>query len=287
MNSNTVFIYENSIGSITFAYDGDYWIEEIDGASSIDVNISESKGIGQIGSTITEKNVEPRTISIDGAFFEPIQNNRQELIEIFSPQENGTFTVIQNNESWYLNVVNKKTPVISDGEGVQKFQLELYANYPYWRTTDSYSQQIAGLVPLFQFLFYTGGEWWISKYTDDYFYTIENKGNVPIEFVVTFTARNELENPEIYQVDTKKKISLRKKMEGGDRFVVSTIYGQRGVTFIDKNGVSSNGFKYLTVDSTLDMTLLPGDNLLRIDAKTNRESLSVSVQAPKGVVSGV
>lgn len=287
MNGETIVIYENSIGKIVFGYSNDFWIEEIDGVSNIDVNISDSKGIGQIGSTITEKNIEPRTISIDGSFIEPIIQNRKKLIEIFSPQENGTFTIIQNSESWFLDVVTRKSPIISNGVGIQKFQLELYASYPYWRTTTSYSQQIAGLVAMFRFPFYAGGEWWVSKYTDDYFHTIENTGNVPVEFKAVFVARSALDNPEIYQVDTRKKIALRKSMVAGDKFIVSTIYGQRGVIFIDKNGVSSNGFKYLTVDSTLDMTLLPGENLLRIDAQSNREGLSVRVEAPKGVVSGV
>ena len=67
---------------------------------------------------------------------------------------------------------------------------------------------------------------------------------------------------------------------------VSTIYGHKGVVCTSASGEVSNGFKYLSVDSDLSMTLRPGSNLLRIDA-VNREGLGVRIEAPEGVKSGV
>lgn len=287
MNETTRFIYENSIGTITFAYDSPFWITEIDGISSVDIDISASRSVRQIGSSISEQSVQPKVIPIDGAIYEPLDANRAKLIDVIAPQQPATLTVIQGGESWYLDVVPQKTPNIMPGNGEQYFQMELYAAYPYWRTTASYASQIAGLIAMFKFPFFTGGNWWISKYSDSYFTTITNRGNVPIEFKVVFTARSELVNPELYHVDTQKKILIRKTMIAGERIVVSTIYGERGVVAISANGVVTNGFKLLSVDSDLDMSLLPGDNLLRIDAAQNREGLSVRIEAPEGVKSGV
>ncbi len=285
MNEKTIFIYENKIGSLIFKYDSPLWITDIDGVSSVEIDISESRSPMQIGSIVTNESVKPRSFTLDGVTFDP-EGYRDEIIKIIAPQVPSTLTVVQNGESWYLDVIPKKTPEITPGNGLQAFQVSLYAAYPYWQTTKSHSSQIAGLIALFKFPFLTGEKWWISKFGESFFSTLENQGNVPIGFQVTFTARSATENPELYHVDTGKRILLRKSMVAGEKIVVSTIYGKKGVVCTSTNGEVSNGFKYLSVDSDLSMSLVPGSNLLRIDA-TNREALSVRISAPEGVKSGV
>lgn len=286
MNQNTVFIYENTIGRLVFQYDGQLWITDVDGMSSVEIDIAESRSTMQVGSSITSQNVRPRSFTMDGAIFEPIAAARERVLNIIAPQIPATLTMQQGGESWYLDVVPEKTPEITPGNGVQFFQTRLRAAYPYWRTTASYATQIAGLVAMFKFPFHTGGSWWISRYSDSYFASIENRGNVPVEFRVTFTARAALDNPELFHVDTGKRILIRKSMIAGERVSVSTIYGQKGVVCTSAAGEVSNGFKYLSVDSDLSMTLRPGSNLLRINA-VNREGLGVRIEAPQGVKSGV
>ena len=82
-----------------------------------------------------------------------------------APQIPATLTIEQNGESWYLDVVPTKTPEVTPGNGVQYFQT-LYAAYPYWRTTASYATQVAGLIAMFKFPFYTDDNWCISKFSD-------------------------------------------------------------------------------------------------------------------------
>ena len=286
MNENTTFIYENTIGRLVFQYGGQMWITDVDGMSSVEIDIAESRSTMQIGSSITSQNVRPRSFTLDGAIFEPIAAQRERILNIIAPQIPASLTIKQGGEEWYLDVVPEKTPEITAGNGVQFFQTRLRAAYPYWRTTASYATQIAGLVAMFKFPFNTGGSWWISRYSDSYFASVENRGNVPVEFRVTFTARAALDNPELYHVDTGKRILIRKSMIAGERVSVSTIYGHKGVVCTSASGEVTNGFKYLSVDSDLSMTLRPGSNLLRIDA-VNREGLGVRIEAPEGVKSGV
>ncbi|HBU12714.1 MAG TPA: hypothetical protein DEB31_08315 [Clostridiales bacterium] len=288
MNENTVFIYENSIGKLTFAYDSPLWITDVDGMSSVEIDIAENRSTMQIGASITGQSVRPRSFTIDGAIFDPIDTARKLVIAVLAPQIPSTLTVKQNGESWYLDVVPEKTPEITAGNGVQFFQTRLHAAYPYWRTTASLAQQVAGLVAMFKFPFNAAGRsFWLSQFSDSYFSTVENRGNVPVEFTVVFTARSALENPELYHVDTGKRILIRKSMTAGEKVIASTVYGQKGITCISAAGEITNGFKYLSIDSDLSMTLNPGENLLRIDAAANREGLGVRVEAPEGVVSGV
>lgn len=287
MNENTSFILESAIGKIEFAYASPFWISEIDGVSSVDIDISQSQSSGQVGSSIANQSVQPKAFTIDGAIFDPVQTNRRKLIEVVAPQTNATLTVKIGVDSWYLDVVPERTPDISPGNGMQNFQLRLYAAYPYWRSTTSYAHQVAGLTAMFKFPFFTGGKWWISKFNDSYFSEIENSGNVPIEFQVIFTARSALSSPELYHMGTRRRIKINKDMIAGERVIVSTMYGKKGVTCISASGETSNGFKYLSIDSDLSMSLIPGINLLRIDADSNREGLGARVEAPKEVRSGV
>lgn len=287
MNETTVFTYENSIGKITFSYASDFWISDIDGVSSIEVDISASRSTGQAGSSIAGQSVQPRPIPVDGYIYEPLDINRARLIEVIAPEVPATLTVFENGESWYLDVFPKKTPNILPGNGLQYFQMELYSAYPYWRSTKELASMAAGLVAMFEFPFFTGGTWWISKFSEDYFTVIENHGNVPIFPTIIFTARMELARPEIMHLESGKVIRFKNSMVTGERMIVTTLYGQQGVAHIDRYGNITNGFRYLTMESTLDMALLPGENTLRSDAASNRQGLGVTFQHAEGEKSGV
>ncbi|MEE0681380.1 MAG: hypothetical protein ACLVML_00760 [Candidatus Gastranaerophilaceae bacterium] len=287
MNENTVVIYENALGKLEFRHESAFWISDISGASSVDVDIAESRSAMQIGSSIEGQIVQPRSITIDGAIFEPLAANRKRLIDIMSPQVPSILTVIGNGESWYLDVVPERTPDITPGNGVQMFQLRLRAAYPYWRTTASYAAQVTGISPLFRFPFSTGGTWWISRFSDNFFATVTNQGNIATGFRAIFVARSALSNPELHHVDSGKRILIRKSMAAGDMITVSTVHGSKGVVCTSAAGGVTNGFRYLSADSNLSMSLLPGPNLLRVDAGVNREGLSARIEAPMGVRSGV
>lgn len=287
MNEKTVFRYKNAIGELVFAYNSPLWITEVGGISSVQIDIAESRSVMQSGATVTNQSVQPRSFTIDGAILGYIDDIRKRVINTIAPSLPATFTIEQNGESWYLDVVPEKTPEITVGSGVQFFQTSLRAAYPFWRTVQDDVQQISGLIAEFSFPFNSGGNWWISRYSESYFSTVENSGNVPMEFRVIFAARKVLENPELYHVDTGQRIAIKKRMLAGEQVIVSTLYGKKGVACVSNKGEETNGFKYLSKDSDLSMVLSPGKNLLRCDAAVNREGLQVLIEAPKGVKSGV
>jgi hypothetical protein len=287
MNENTKFIYENVLGKLVFEHGSPLWVTDVDGVSSVEVEIFESRSAGQTGASMTAQSVRPRSFTVDGAIFEPISATRGFVLGVMAPGVPSTLTIVENGESWFLDVVPERTPEITPGNGVQFFQTKLRAEYPYWRTTEFYAVQMAGLEALFRFPFFTGGRWNVSRFSESYFKSVENSGNVPIDFKVTFSARAALENPELHHVDTGKQILIRKSMAAGEQVVVSTIYGEKGVVCVSSAGEKENGFKYLSIGSDLSMALVPGQNLLRIGASVNREGLGVRIEAPMGVKSGV
>ncbi len=290
MNENTIITYENRIGKLIFAYNSPLWIMDYDGMSAVDVALAETESAYQIGSTITNQSVQPRTLSLDGAIFDPLPINRANVIRVFAPRELSRLTVIRQNESWYIDVIPERTPEITPGNGVQYFQARLKAPYPYWRSAEAGANQgisLIGIEPMFSFLFNTGGTWWLSKFTSNYFSEVNNSGNVPIDFRITILAAAEVVNPEIYHVESQTRILLRTTLSTSQKAVISTVYGDKGVDIIDVDGSVSNGFRLLSIDSNLSMQLQPGTNLFRVDAQEGRENMRVRLDLVGGAVSGV
>ena len=286
MNESTRFTYQNALGSIAFHIYSPFWITDIDCASSIAVSLAESRSYGQIGTSVVGQSVLPRTLGIEGSIAEPLLQNRAQLLRIIAPEIESRLVMEENGEEWYLDVLPVKTPEITPGTGLQFFSLRLFAAYPYWRTSAAVATQLAGLSPVFSFPFYTGGAWFISKFSSNYFKTVHNTGNVPAAFTLTFTARAQLENPEMYHMGTGEFIRVNKTMQSGESIVINTQYGSRGAVCVAANGEESNGFAYLDIESCLGMALLPGDNLLRLSASAGRAGLSARLVSCTGVKSG-
>lgn len=284
-NEGTIFEYENQIGKITFAYDSPFWITDINGVSGPRVDIAQSQGSGQVGSSVTNASILPREPTIDGCIRDAIGFNREKLIEVLAPQVPSALTVKEGAESWCMDVQPIELE-IAPGTGEQPFQLKLHAAYPNWKSTQAYATMVAGLVPLFTFPFYSGGKWKIAQFSEDYFVPIYNSGNMPIQIKVKFTARSALRNPELLHVESGKLIRINHDMQAGEQIIVSTIYGERGCVFIDLQGKASKQFKMISKASDLTMAILPGDNEFRADA-TPRSGLGVHIYHPEGERSGV
>ena len=96
------FEYITAKRSITFSEDSDFWITSIDSLSSNNINISETQGVGQIGSTRSAQSVQPKDITISGTLFGDLKSNRRELIACISPLVPARFVIHEDGESWYL-----------------------------------------------------------------------------------------------------------------------------------------------------------------------------------------
>ncbi len=289
MNKDTVVTYESGGRRIVLhsAHGSALWVTEITGASSNSVAISETQGAAQVGSTIGSQSVQPKDITVNGAVLKELEKNRRAILACIAPGSTGRLTIRQGSEGWYIEGAPKTTPVFSDGARVQSFQFVLHCPYPYFKSTDGGNSQIAGLTRLFRFPCLLEGRWYISRYTESFFTPVENTGTVPLDFEVTFTAVTAVTNPEIYHVEKRTFIRIHKVLEAGESITVSTIYGRKGAMLRQADGTESNAFRFLDIDSDLNMQMEPGRNTIRSDAEHNREGLRVQVILPKGGLPGI
>lgn len=281
MNKDTVVIYESAGGSVRFAADGDFWITGISGIQT-DIELTVSQSAGQQGATVSGQSVQPKKITLNGALLgragpAQLEARRRQLLAAVLPLEQARITFEQQGESWYLEGWPTKTPVLSDGLRPQSFQFQFYAPYPYFRSTGTKSYQLSGLQALWRTPFYTGGSFWISQYTEDAFKKVENSGSAAQAVTLIFYAAAEVVKPAVYNVDRGSRIGISRTMNAGEKFIISTHDNDkdagRAVRLFAADGAGSNGFRYITPDSDLSMTVAPGGSIFMADAEANKQNL--------------
>lgn len=286
--SDVIYRYERSNSSaIVFAETSPFWITNISDQSSNTIEISETQSAGQIGSTLTSMAVQPKTLTITGVIMSKARENRAALLACIAPCKMARLTCSQNGTEYYLEGTPKKTPEIADGDIAVDFQFAFHVPYPFWRSVQNTSSQIAGLTPLFRFPFFTGGIWQISQFSESLFATVANNGDIPIGFDLIFNAVTEVQNPQLYHVEQGSYLKINKTLAAGEKMHISTAYGRKGAIYEHTDGSRENGFRFLDPASDLNITLSPGTNTLRYTADNNRAGMRVIITAPKGVLSGV
>lgn len=281
------FEYVTRDHSLAFSEDSDFWISNIDSLSSNEIEIFETQGVGQIGATRAAQSVRPKDLTVTGVLLGDLKANRRALLACVSPLCPAQLILREDDESWYIEGTPKRTPVLSETDVQQSFQFVLHCPYPYWRTLEEQHTLLAGRKALFRFPFYTGGKWYLSTYEASVFKQVYNHGDVPIDLTVEMTATAQVKAPEVRLVETGQLLRITKTLQAGERITISTVYGDKRVTYRHADGAEENGFRFLSPDSDMNLQLQPGLNTVRYTAVENREGLRVVLLAAEGVCAGV
>lgn len=287
MTKDTIITYEAAGKTLLFSALSPLWITGASGLSEIAVDASETQGTGQVGTTRTALTVKPRDVTLNCAVLRDVEENRAYILSCIVPAIPCRLSATQNGETWYLDGDVTETPAFTDGKAMQEFQFSMHFPFPYWRSSETHNTQLAGLTALLRFPRRITGTWKISSYTASLDTIIENTGSVATEIDLELVAVTEVQTPEVRHIESGGFIRLNKTMAAGERAVISTVYGRKGITYYSADGTAQNGFRFLDVLSDLNLQLLAGTNTLRVTAVKNREGLRCTVSAPKGVKAGV
>lgn len=272
-----VFRYVNENGeSITFTYNSGFLINKPAGIDTLQVSLSRSTGIDQVGATIQSANVQPRPVTISGILVGDFQkNNKEKLVSIVRPD----LTAKLYADDYYLNVRPTSTPAIDPSEKFAKFQFSVLAAYPYWQKDDSAKVVLAGLQYMFKFPWNISKEYQFAKLMETQFINVPNRGQLPVPMTVTFYARGNCLNPKITNVNTGKFIVIRKSLVAGERVVVEITHDRTYVT----SSVDGDVRGALSLKSTLNR-LDVGDNVLKPEAEEGGNQLEVSINFATEIV---
>lgn len=287
MFSYAKFIYENSRGkTIEFSLDSPFkiYVDGISDLSSNNVSISETSVVNQIGTTVQSQSIESKSITINGEIETDIENNRAIMIQTIIPNDTAKFYYINNNETWYLDVVPINTPYISNHEDQEEFQFSMKAPYPFWKSGDSGNIVKFGTIDSkYQYpqAFSSTKSWNISMKNNSVISNIKHDGQYDIGMLVMMKCTGHVENPYIINTITQEKIIIDTYKwhlnTDGYMFVISTEDNNKFIKVVYPNGQEEN-FIDLMGESMSFFKLHPGDNPIRYGASENEEGLQVIIK---------
>lgn len=276
-------IYSNERGeSVEFSHASSYHTNEVSGLNDIRNSIYSYNSMGQDGDTYLGNRIESREIEIVGNIRErdkdTIIERRRWLSHVLNPQLKATLTYQYGDFIRIIDCKVDNAPILKRNKMFQGFTIQLLCLDPFWRELAESRDDIATWIGNIEF-----GELEIPEEGLEFGYrepslivNVYNAGDVKTGMRVVFRATGSVSDPEILNIDTGEFIKFNNlNLIAGDELTISTYYGKKEATLY-RNGVTSDAFRFLDVDSTY-IQLAVGDNLLRYDAKVNQDNLEVSI----------
>lgn len=269
------FKFQNDIGTIDFSVANGIVIEKIASLTQQNVGFETTKSNREIGEKLEHQRVQPKTLNIRGVIMKNCDETREQMRHVITPLSEGKLIF---NGIYELTVHVKASPDIDRNPVVSKFSFSLYAPYPYWLKREKSKTTLVGLRGLFSFPWNISdpNPFAFSEYVEVGYVTVRNDGEAPAYWTVTFSALDVLTNPRIYNMETGEQVKILKTMNAGDQITISTEGDELTVTCISSDGVETDGFKYLDIESE-PFKLAVGENYIKTDAETNNAALRASI----------
>ena len=241
----------------------DYILQSWEGFGEVPVTLQTSKSAYQDGVTLVDQLLEPRHLSLEVVLYGPskqhVYDKRRFIQNIFNPKLGlGKLEWIQPNGDVYaINVIPEGSPSFPAGEGKsnshQIAMINLMAPDPAWLDTSDNELLVSSVIGKFTFP--------ISFPTQmgalDNERIITNRGDMPTPVRIIFNGP--AENPKIANETTGDFVKVARTLLDDEQLIVDTTFGAKRVTFIDKDGVETNAFGFIDLESQF-WWLEVGDN---------------------------
>ena len=266
-------IFTNSRGqSVELKSSAPFLLQSIDGLGDVDADIQTQKAPFQDGSTYIDSVLQERAISLEIAILATdkasLLQKRQFLASVFNPKlgkgilryENGT-TVRE------IEAVPDGVPTFPSGKGnrgptFQKAIVNLLCTEPFWLDSFYTSKQMSFLMGGLSFPLFLG-----SRFSQRSFKRIlQNTGDVPTPVNITFYGP--AVNPIIKNNTTGEFIRVNRELGENDKLIIDTTFGKKSVVIEDENGVQTNVFNWIDLESSF-FQLQVGDNELEYNSNND------------------
>lgn len=276
-NLSKTFRYVNADGGeIVLEYDHGYLINKPNGIDTVACKLNEAQGIDQTGTTVQSVNVQSRPVTVSGILVGEFQaENKDALLSVVRPDLDGRFYA----DDYYLDVRPTATPTIEARPVFAAFQFSLTAPYPYWQKDSSAKATLSGVSYGFKFPWNQSRKYRFGTVVTAQFINVKNGGQVPVPYTLTFSALNEVKNPQILDAASGKFIRLNKSLAAGERVVIEITHDRTYVT----SSVDGECRGALELTSSL-YRLAVGDNVLKPTADEGLDNLQVSIDFAEEIV---
>lgn len=253
--------YTNELGeSVIFSDRPPFILENIEGLAGVDADIQTQKAPYQDGSTHIDTLLESRVLTLQVAI---LASSRTDLYErrsllsgIFNPKLDGTLRYENDYTAKEIPVRVDSGPVYPSPKGnVQECLITLMAPMPFWLDITEQNYKLEDFVTNFRFPFHFPVRFATRGDTR----TILNDGDVPTPIEVEF--RGHAVNPRIENNTTGEFIQVNREIPADYKLIIDTTFGRKRVSIVAPDGIETNAFHYIDLDSTF-FDLEVGENRL-------------------------
>lgn len=279
--------YTNARGeSVVFGIGMPYYVnvqKDVKGISDLLNTLYSTSSMSQDGNTYVGNRIEPRRIEIDGKVYgadkaEQLRLRRQ-LLKILNPQIDGVLRYTYGDYTKKIGARVLDSPKFSHPGLSELFALRFECLDPFWRDeTDSHSN-IAQWIGMWEFpceIVQADPDSMIFGYLEDtVIVKVLNEGDVKTGMQIVFSALGAVEDPELFNIDTREYIKINTTMQSGDTIIVDTSYGRKSVV-LRRDNTDTNIYRFMDVGSTF-MQLDVGETTFRYNAASGIDNLEAYV----------
>lgn len=269
---------ENERGdSLDLTGNPNYTVYKIDGLTPPKATINSSVNTTTDGSKISSVRLENRNIVLYLAIEDEVEKNRIELYKYLPVKRTVTLYYKNNTRDVYIKgVVESNEPAIFDQKQVA--QISIICEKPYFVELNDLVTVFGDVLSLFEFPFSIPAEGIeISRIIRNTRKSIINTGDVETGLIIELFATGTVVNPVIYDTLNRTQMTLNFSMKSGDKIVINTNIGEKGITLI-RSGDESNALGYMRPDSSW-FTLMPGDNVFTYDCESGASNLQLTFKS--------
>ena len=268
-----IFTYANDNGeSLALSIANGYRVVSVTNTSGISVNANQAQGIGQIGTTVQSRVVQPVPMTVTGYLLgsrAQIESRAERLFAVVLPDVGAK---LYHNGTYYRIVTPTSTPVVNDSLRWPTFQFSLLAPYPYWMLDQATKTILTGVLPRFKFPWNISQTYRFGEMIETAFINIRNSGQVACPFTATLNAKGPVENPRLVNAITGEYMQLNRTMVAGERVTIQITHDLTYVTSTVDGDIRGD----LELESTLT-SMAVGDNLIKTEADSGASSLVASI----------
>ncbi|MGG3798991.1 phage tail family protein [Metabacillus fastidiosus] len=270
-------IFDNNRGqTLEISVLSPFFLQEADGLDSMENDFYTAKNFNEDGVTVVGSDVRPRNIVLKGRILSDKEISRPKLIKFFNPKHDFTLMYTNGEIERFIKCKVEKTPAISKHR-IPEFLISFLCPKPWWYDKEV-KTDIAMWVGTFEFPLEISEDMGIEMgYREpSSIVNIYNTSDTIAPLKLQFKALGSVVNPSIINVETQEILMIERTMLPGDIVIINTERGNEYVQ-LNRNGLITNIFNDLSIESNPHLSLDVGDNLLRYDAEQFVSNLEVAI----------
>lgn len=252
---NEYFTYTNARGqSIILGNNAPFILLNHNGADSVSTDVQMQKAPFQDGKTHIDSVLDTRTVELQfviiGTNETDLFQRRTEIASVFNPKLGaGTLTYHYPLGVREIKAVPEGTPFFPSGEDnrgatFQQGLITLNCPSPFWESLYPENYKLEDFVGNFRFAF----RFPVRFSTRGDGKTLINKGDVQTPVRVEF--RGPVINPKVTNQATGEFIKVNAAIPENFKLIIDTTFGNKRVDIIAPDGVVTNGFHFIDLESS-------------------------------------